>query len=231
MDQHLEAHRKESLSELVLGGQDGLVNVLGLALGVAASSGNRNIILAAGFAAALAESVSMAAVVYTSLIAKIDHYQSELERERREVIEMPEAEKEETREIYRRFGFAGDALEKIVDIISQDHEKWVQLMMSEELRLEPITRESVLPSSFKVGIATIVGSLIPIAPFIFFSNVRVAVALSVFVSAAALFVVGAYKAKISVGKWYKSGTQMLLIGLVAAIIGYVVGSLFGVSGK
>ncbi|HHH41004.1 MAG TPA: VIT family protein, partial [Chloroflexi bacterium] len=68
----LEAHRAlhasagAGLAEVILGGQDGLVNVLGVILGVAAASADQRIILAAGLAATFAESVSMAAGVYTS---------------------------------------------------------------------------------------------------------------------------------------------------------------------
>ncbi len=225
---HREFHRKPNLSDVILGGQDGLVNVLGLVLGVAASSGDQNIILAAGFAAALAESVSMGAVAYTSLLAKAEHYESEYKREEREVIEMPEKEKAETREIYRRFGFEGEVLEKIVETVSKDKAQWVNLMMSEELRLEPIDRSTIFKSSLVVGVATVVGSIIPIIPFLITSDIFLGIISSVIISGLALFGVGVYKAKVSVGVWYKSGLQMFIIGMVAAAVGYLVGLLFNV---
>ncbi len=62
-------HRQLDLRDIILGGQDGLVNVLGIVLGVAAASGNSRIVLVAGLAATFAESFSMAAVAYTSSIA------------------------------------------------------------------------------------------------------------------------------------------------------------------
>src|SRR5512143_43850 len=86
---------KASLSDVILGGQDGLVNVLGVILGVAAASGDPRIIQAAGLAAAFAESVSMAAVAYTSTITDREHYLSELEREQWEIENIPEGETEE----------------------------------------------------------------------------------------------------------------------------------------
>jgi len=63
-------HRKLDLRDIILGGQDGLVNVLGIVLGVAAASGNSRIVLVAGLAATFAESFSMAAVAYTSSVVK-----------------------------------------------------------------------------------------------------------------------------------------------------------------
>src|SRR2546429_4881232 len=75
------------LSDFILGSQDGLVNVLGVILGVAVASRNLSdpitIILAGGLAATFAESISMGAVAYTSTLARRDHYLAEAERERR----------------------------------------------------------------------------------------------------------------------------------------------------
>src|SRR6266705_5370640 len=66
------------LSDFILGSQDGLVNVLGVILGVAVASRNLanplTIILAGGLAATFAESISMGAVAYTSTLARRDHY-------------------------------------------------------------------------------------------------------------------------------------------------------------
>src|SRR5207247_4607980 len=62
------------LSDFILGSQDGLVNVLGVILGVAVASRDITIILAGGLAATFAESISMGAVAYTSTLARRDHY-------------------------------------------------------------------------------------------------------------------------------------------------------------
>ncbi len=73
------------LREIILGSQDGLVNVLGLLLGVATATNEIRIILLSGFAALFAESISMMAVAYTSSKAASDHYRSELEREKYDI--------------------------------------------------------------------------------------------------------------------------------------------------
>src|SRR3990170_8279611 len=97
---HVEPHAKLSLSDIILGGQDGLVNVLGVVLGVAAASSDPRIVVAGGLAAMFAESISMGAVAYTSTLAEHDHYRAEVERERREIRQMPQAEKQEVRDIF-----------------------------------------------------------------------------------------------------------------------------------
>ena len=101
-----EAHRVGSrLSEIILGGQDGLVNTMGVILGIAAATTDTRIILAGGLAATFAESISMAAVAYTSTLADLDFYRAERAREEREIVEIPEMEKQEVRDIFTRWGF------------------------------------------------------------------------------------------------------------------------------
>ncbi len=97
---HQEEHRLSfNLPEIILGGQDGLVNVLGVILGVAAATASNQLVIVAGLAATFAESISMGAVAYTSKLAEADYYQSELERERWEIDNLPAGEKEEEGEI------------------------------------------------------------------------------------------------------------------------------------
>ena len=230
-DGYAEAHAISSnLRDVILGGQDGLVNVLGIILGVAVASADIRIILAAGLAATFAESVSMAAVVYTSTKASQSFYQSELEREKREIKDVPEMEVEEIREIYRKKGFSGKLLEDVVQKITSNEEVWLDEMMKFELGLQPVETRNALISSVVVGIAAVVGSLIPIAPFLLlpFLNINLsqAIWLSMGISAAALFFVGAYKAKTTVGNWWRSGVEIAIIGIFSALVGYLIGQLF-----
>ena len=92
--------RPPALSDIILGGQDGLVNVLGVILGVAAATHDPRIVMVAGLAATFAESVSMGAVAYTSTLADADFYEAERAREFRHITQVPHLEKNEVREIY-----------------------------------------------------------------------------------------------------------------------------------
>ena len=86
-----------------------------------------------------------------------------------------------------------------------------------------------LRSSVVVALASVVGSLIPLLPFVLLAPGR-AVPLTVAISGLALFGVGAYQAKSLVGDWRRSGLRLAAIGLGAAFLGYLVGRLFNVSG-
>src|SRR5262249_16986868 len=127
-------------------------------------------------------------------------------------------------------GFDGALLDQIVDRITANEETWLDIMMAEELRLEPVDTSSVLRTSVIVTIAAVVGGLIPLLPFFVLGGGTATVVIAVAVSAVAVFAVGAYKASTLVGEWRRSGLQMVLIGLGAALAGFVVGRIFGLSG-
>src|SRR3990172_11692623 len=197
---HHDPHRHESrLAEVILGGQDGLVNVLGVILGVAAATQDVRIVIAAGLAATFAESISMGAVAYTSTLAENDIYKSEKEREHRNIHLAPDVEIEEIRDIYRNKGFEGETLEKIVDVITSNPDVWVNVMMSEEFQMLPPEKSKAFRSALIVGLSALAGSLIPLFPF-FFWDVGLSIWSSIVVAALTLFIVGAYKARVTIGK-------------------------------
>jgi predicted membrane protein (TIGR00267 family) len=214
---------------VILGGQDGLVNVLGVILGVAAATSNTYIVLVAGLAATFAESVSMGAVAYTSTLADADFYESERAREYRHIQAVPTLERSVIQKIYEAKGFRGDLLERIVDTITTNKDVWVAVMMAEEHRLSPVDRRMALRSALIVGISALVGSLIPLAPFLVLPVVPSMLA-AIVLAAVTLFVVGAYKARMTVGHPGKSGLEMAVIGTLSALVGYAVGALLKVPG-
>ncbi|MEI6835223.1 MAG: VIT1/CCC1 transporter family protein [Candidatus Falkowbacteria bacterium] len=220
------AGKKSSLADIILGGQDGLVNVLGVILGVAAATSSYKVIIAAGMAATFAESISMAAVALTSKMAERDNYYSELGREKYEIKKMPLLEKKEVRDIYKTKGFKGKILNDIVKHITSNNEQWLKFMMKEELELTEIKNKDIYIGSFVVGFSALVGSFVPITPF-FFLPIKLAIIWSLVVSAVVLMLIGIYKAKATIGNPFKTGLQMVLIGMGAALAGYYIGHFFG----
>lgn len=216
------------LKDAILGGQDGLVNVLGVILGVATATSDLRIVLVSGLAATFAESLSMGAVLYTSTKAAKEHYYAELAREQREIESEPEIEREEIKEVYYNKGFRGKLLNDIVTTITANKKTWVSTMMTEELRLFPDEYESPFKKGLFVGVASMIGSLIPLLPF-FFLPVTLAMYTAVIASAAVLFGVGVVKARWYNLDWKRSGLEMAVIGTVAALVGYAIGTWLGVA--
>jgi VIT1/CCC1 family predicted Fe2+/Mn2+ transporter len=224
-DHHDPHHGAFRLADVILGGQDGLVNVLGVILGVAAATAEARIVIAAGLAATFAESISMGAVAYTSTLAENDLYHSEREREYRHIHLAPDVEVQEIRDIYRQKGFEGETLEKIVEVITSNPDVWVNVMMSEEFQLAPPEKSKALNSALLVGFSALIGSFIPLLPF-FFWTVKLSIWISLFIAALTLFLAGVYKARVTVGKPVRSGLEMAIIGTVSALAGYAVGWIF-----
>jgi len=225
-----EEHPKTNwLRDVILGGQDGLVNILGIILGVIAGGGSNTVLLVTGFAAAITESISMGAVGYTSSVSERDYYEAERARESTEITQVPEAERQEVREIYAAKGFTGELLDRVVETITANRDQWLETMMDEELHLQPVDRSVILRSAVVIFIATLIGHLIPLAPFLVLSRVP-ALVVAIVVSGLVLFGVGVYSAVTLVGDWRTSGLRMLVIGLGAAGIGFLVGRLFHTAG-
>jgi predicted membrane protein (TIGR00267 family) len=226
-----EPHASQTnwLRDVILGGQDGLVNILGIILGVVAANGSRSVLITTGLAAAITESISMGAVAYTSSLSERDYYLAQQAREQEEIEEAPEQEVEEIREIYASKGFQGKLLDDVVQTITANREVWLNTMMDEELHLEPVQTSRIIRGAVVVTIATLIGHLLPLWPFVFFDR-GPAIVIAIVVSALTLFAVGVYSAKTLVGDWREEGLKMVVIGLGAAAIGFLVGHLFQSTG-
>jgi VIT1/CCC1 family predicted Fe2+/Mn2+ transporter len=227
-----EAHpRRSFLSDFILGSQDGLVNVLGILLGVTAASSNLRIIYVATLAALGAEAISMGAVAYTSTAARRRFYLGEEERERREMREVPEVERAEVREVLSNWGYTDDALDRLLTAICENPKAMLEFMMAFELRLQPVDAEEPKRSGLTVFAATVVGSFVPIAPFLLFSaNLHAAIYCSVILSGIVLFLIGRYEARTTNSSVWRSGLTMLIIGLAAGFAGFLIGHFLGAPG-
>ncbi len=220
--------RPTLLSDFILGSQDGLVNVLGILLGLTAAAADVKIFFVAALAALGAESVSMAAVAYTSTFAKRRAYLKEARKERQEMKDVPEEEKEEVRQVFSNWGYEGKELEDLTDRITGNPKAMLEFMMSHELDLAPVAKSDPTRSFLIVGGSTVLGSFIPLLPYLFVgTNILAGTAASVVFSGSVLFIIGAYEAKTTVGSLFRSGLQMTVIGLTAGITGFLIGHLIG----
>ena len=224
-----EKHAQPTLlSDFILGSQDGLVNVLGILLGLTAASAGIRVFYVAALAALGAESISMGAVAYTSTSARRRVYLKELSREKQEMQDVPDVEKEEVRQIFRNWGYEGRELEDLTEGIAKNPKAMLEFMMGYELDLAPVDKSEAVRSFLIVGASTLVGSIIPLIPYLFVvGNVFEGTVLSVIISGATLFFIGTYEAKTTVGSLWKTGLQMMVIGLTAGLAGFLIGHFIG----
>jgi VIT1/CCC1 family predicted Fe2+/Mn2+ transporter len=209
--------------DVVYGGIDGSVTTFAIVAGVAGAGLSPWVIIALGIANVLADGFSMAAGNYSGTKAELDDSSRLRKIEERHIRFHPEGEKRELREILRRKGLSGEALEGAVEQITQNHEQWIQMMLEGEYGLA-----SVEPHPLKAAWATFAAFLgagmIPLLPFLF--GLDKAFAISTGATLVTFFAIGAYKSRWSLASWWRSGLETLLIGGTAAAIAYFVGTLF-----
>jgi vacuolar iron transporter family protein len=168
-------------------------------------------------------------VGYTSTVADRDYFASQRAVEEASVHDDPDLERREITDLYRTKGFSGKLLEEVVDTITANRDRWVGTILEEERHLRPVDNRAVMRSAFVITLATLIGHLIPLLPFIWLPRSPAPV-LALILSGIVLFGVGTYQALTRVGSWWKQGARMVAIGLGAAALGFVIGHLFHASG-
>ncbi len=225
---HVEAHQKESSSirDFVFGFGDGINTSLGLVAGVGGAEVSSNIIILAAIVAMFTGAKAMAVQNYLAVKSQRQILDSEVEREKWEMNNVPEAERKEIEDVYKAKGFAGQDLENIVNKITSDKKVWLDTMLTEELKLNLEIVGSPLKSAFRMFGAFLVGGILPIIPY-FFLNGYVPLFVAIGVSLSASFVIGAIKSKIANISMLRGGLEMAGLGTGIALIGYGIGSELG----
>jgi VIT1/CCC1 family predicted Fe2+/Mn2+ transporter len=229
--QAAEAHGGAShqyIGDLVYGGLDGIVTTFAIVSGVAGAALGAGVILILGLANLLADGLSMAAGAYLSAKSEREYYEREREREAWEIEHSPEGEKAEMVTLYRARGYSEEDAKKLADILSQDEERWVDEMMVQELGLlldERTPWRSALATFGAFQVAGSVPLLVYLVGLVVAVDPAVSFAVSLALSALALFGLGAAKVFITERSWFRSGLEMLLVGGVAAAVAYLVGAV------
>ena len=208
----------------VFGFNDGLVTNLGIVTAFAGASVGTFFIILAALAEMFAGAISMALGEYLSTKSQTEFYKREIERERKEVREIPEAERDEIRKIYAKKGFQGAELEMVVSRITANPETWVRIMATEELGL-PEHFENPKRTAIVMSVAYLMGSAVPTIPYLLLSP-NIALQYSIGLSVIALFAAGASKTVLTGTNWIKSGLEQLAVGLIAAVAAYLIGANF-----
>ncbi len=214
--------RIASLRDVILGGQDGLVNVLGLVLGMAAATGDARVIITAGLAAMMAESIAMAGVAFTATGAEGAWTRQEALRLRREISERAEEAAADHVASLQRAGAAAATTDAVAHVLELDRERWLGELERLRSALSPVRETRPVVAALVVGVSTVIGSAVPLLPFVLLP-VETAVWLALAAGAVVLFVVGAYRAWTVGASVLRSGTEMVAIGLVSALAGYLIG--------
>ena len=222
---HIESHQKEtsSIRDFVFGFGDGINTSLGIVAGVGGADVSSNLIILAAIVAMFTGAKAMAVQNYLAVKSQRQILNSEIERERWEMENVPEAERQEIKDVYIAKGFSGNELESIVNKITSDKKVWLETMLTEELKLNFEIIGSPLKSAFRMFGSFLVGGILPILPY-FFAHGYVPLLVAIAISLSASFVIGAVKSKLANLSIIRGGLEMAGLGTGIALIGYGIGS-------
>jgi VIT1/CCC1 family predicted Fe2+/Mn2+ transporter len=216
------------LRDFIYGAIDGAITTFAVVAGVEGANLDASVVIVLGGANLLADGLSMAASNF--LGSRAERQQRELARreERRQIELVPDGEREELRQIFAAKGFAGDDLERVVDVISADPQVWTDTMMREELGYGD-NDPSELRAAASTFVAFVTVGFLPLAAFVYDlaapGDLDHAFVWSAVMTAFAFFAVGSLKARFVAQRWWRSGLETLAVGGVAATVAYLVGAL------
>ena len=215
-----EAPRHNYLRDWIYGGIDGSVTTFAVVTGVIGAQLSPIVILIMGFANLLADGFSMAASNFLGTKAEHDDIRRIEAIEHRHIELTPEDEREEVRQIFARKGFAGADLDRVVQLITSDRERWVQTMLSDEYGLPREARSPWLAATSTFSAFLICG-IVPLIPFLF--RLGRPLSLAIVMTGGVFFAIGSLKSCWSTSSWWRSGFSTLFVGSIAAALAYVVG--------
>ena len=208
------------LRDWIYGGIDGSVTTFAVVTGVLGAHLSPVVIVIMGFANLVGDGFSMAASNFLGTKSEHDDVGRLEAIERRHIEDAPEGEREEVRQIFAAKGFAGADLERVVELITSDKDRWVRTMITEEygLPLEPRSPWRAAAATFS---AFSICGVVPLLPFLL--GLTNAFAISIVLTALVFFIIGSVKSLWSTASWWRSGISTLIVGGVAAVLAYFVG--------
>ena len=220
--QHNEHHFQSSdtVRDIVIGLADGLTVPFALAAGLAGAvttvANPGHIVVTAGLAEIAAGSIAMGLGGYLASRGDSEHFDSERRREEDEIVTRPEDEAEEIYEVFRAYGVDRQHATPVLQSLQANPKAYVDFMMRFELGLEEPAPGRAVSSAITIAISYIAGGAIPLAPYLIFGNIAIALRVSIIVTLIALTLFGALKGRALGSSIPRSALQTVAIGGIAA---------------
>lgn len=229
IDNYLDSHyihRSNWLRAAVLGANDGIISVTSLAIGIATASSTREPVLLATIAGLVAGALSMAAGEYVSVSSQTDIEKADIEREKKELEEMPEEELKILAEIYERRGLKKEtALQVAKELTEADA---LGAHVRDELGITEMSQAKPIQAAFASGAAFTAGGFLPLLVTLFAPVKNMEYFLYAF-TIVSLIILGGVSAKTGGASIKKAIIRVVVWGTIAMGLSALVGYLFGVS--
>jgi vacuolar iron transporter family protein len=230
--QHVHPHPEEHLTssamlqDTVIGLSDGLTVPFALAAGLSGAVQSSGLILTAGLAEIVAGSIAMGLGGYLAGRTEVEHYAAELQREYREVHEVPQVERAEVDELLAEMGLSAATRAQAVRELTADPDQWVRFMMKYELGLEKPDPRQAPKSALTISTAYAVGGLIPLSAYFFTATPGQGLLWSAVITLACLLLFGYLKSRLTGQPPVLGALKMAGTGALAAGAAFLVARQF-----
>lgn len=223
----------EYLKEIVYGGNDGIVTTFAVVAGFTGAQSSISgfsypflTVLLFGVANLFADGMSMGLGNFISMRSEKDLYQTEKQKELNDIKSKPEEEKAQTIGILLRRGFDKKQATQLATIYSQNEDYWAEFMMKYELELPDPQSENPYLTAFATFFSFLSFGFIPLIPYIFLRDLPDLFFISSIFTAGALFLLGLLRWKVTKDPLVRAVGEIIVVGGIAALIAYFVGTFF-----
>lgn len=215
------------LRPVVFGGNDGLVSNLALVMGVAGAAVEPGVIVLAGIAGLLAGAFSMGVGEYVSVQSQRELLEYQIAFQRKQLREVPDQERAILKRLYTERGFSDLEADRFVDAVFDEPEHAVRLLIFEEVGLDERSIGSPIQAAIGSFLSFTLGAVIPVIPYLLLDS-AMAFVVSIVVSLGALLVLGYLISRMTRRHPVYSAVRQVVLGAVAAVVTYAVGTVVGV---
>jgi VIT1/CCC1 family predicted Fe2+/Mn2+ transporter/ferritin-like protein len=209
------------ISGAIYGANDGLAAVFGIVAGVSGATGGSSSVLTAGLAGAIASALSMATGAFLAERSESEVVAANVERERQEIEQHPEEEKEELSLFYQLKGIDQRTADELAERLAEQPDAMLKVLATEEFGVAEHPGNAP-QAALAAGLSTGLGAIIPVIPF-FFTTGTTAIVTAAVVSLVAHFLVGAAKSLVTLRTWWAAGLEMTAAGMIVGGATYLVG--------
>jgi VIT1/CCC1 family predicted Fe2+/Mn2+ transporter len=224
LDNHY-IHRSNWLRAAVLGANDGIISISSLAIGITAASSSREPIILATVAGLVAGALSMAAGEYVSVSSQTDTEKADIEREIKELKEMPDEELNILAQIYEKRGLTKETAMKVaIEFTAKDA---LAAHVRDELGINEISQANPIQAAMASGASFTVGGVLPMLVILFAPLKGMEYWLYGF-TIIFLIILGTMSAKTGGSSIRKAVIRITIWGTIAMVLSALVGYIFGV---
>ncbi|MDQ5952333.1 MAG: vacuolar iron transporter family protein [Patescibacteria group bacterium] len=213
-----------SIREVVFGLEDSLVSTLGTVSGVAVGSGDKYVVVLSGVVLVFVEAVSMAAGSYLSSKSTTQLYSERAKQDESRLLSERITDDESLKELFERKGFSPSDIKVAMTAFGKERKLWLEEVRRCEYRFSPAVSSTPIFSAIVMGLFYVAGGFLVLAPYILLP-LTWALPVAVLLTVVCLFFLGVWKANLTGVPKVRSGVEMLMVSLGAALLGILLGRL------